>query len=478
MIKRTDQSRISNYREKVRLLHSKWRPHPGQEKILRAIFNEGKRRVFIQAGRKFGKSELCMYAAWRVATLVANAQTYIVGPTRRQQSEILWDNDRIQTFGPDFKQIEYKSELRIRFPEWRSFIKIDGSENFDSYRGTEYDLMILDEFKDIDPRFYDAAYPNLLSKNGILIVIGTPPDREGHYTRLMREVQTDTDWVHFHGTSWENPYLPGGHEWLKRERKKYFERGDERLWQIEYEAKFIPGGANAVFPVFNRDKHVRPHSDILAEIERDRHKLHWYTVSDPGSSTCFCVLFIAYNPYNSKIYVLDEIYEQDRMRTTAISIWKRVLEMQKELYPVLLPEKWNNLYDSAASWFQNEVASYFGHGLSPVKKKQGEKESEVSLIKDAMLTSQICLSDRVVKCLYEIENYVTDETGKYPDFEDHSIDCLRYFFQASGFTIDAQKALGLSSEDGPRFYTPEQDLRALRQREDPFSGLFDDPYDA
>ena len=79
---------LAEYRHKLKLL-SGWKAHDGQRKVLRSIFNDGVRRVFIQAGRKWGKTETIMYIAWRYAMLYPYAACYIIGPTRKQQSEII-----------------------------------------------------------------------------------------------------------------------------------------------------------------------------------------------------------------------------------------------------------------------------------------------------------------------------------------------------------------------------------------------------
>ena len=457
---------LLEYKARLEKLSACWSPHKGQKKVLRAMFNDGCKRAFVQAGRKFGKSELCMYAAWRTAVLNDNAQVYIVGPTRKDQGEIMWATHRLQGFGPQFGQEVLDSQFRIRFP-WNSFIKIDGSENYESFRGTQYDLMIIDEFKDVDPRFYEAAYPNLLAKNGTLMIIGTPPDRENHYVQLANEAKGDPDWTFFHATSWDNDKLPGGKEWLEKEKRKYYARGDEKIWRREYEAEFVPGGATAVFPMFTREQHVRPFDVLEAELKAHRGGLRWFTVSDPGTTTVFAVLFIAYNPHTSQVYVLDEIYEKDRSECSAIKIWKRVLEKKKKLAPRLEPEKWTDVFDEAAAWFSNEVANHFGHGLIPTNKRVANKENQISLIRDALSRENgFVISEDCLKAIWEIANYVTDEEGSYIKRDDHCIDGLRYFFDASGYTFDV--VAEEKDDDTHRAYTPDDDLMTYQKQKDPF----------
>ena len=418
-------------------------------------------------------SELCQYICWRKACEKDAASVYIIGPTRKQQTEIMWANGRLPSFASELGTESFESQARIKFP-WQSFIKLDGSENYEDYRGTEYDVMIFDEFKDCDFRFYEAVYPNLLARNGLLVVIGTPPDTFSHYMKLREEIEADDDWLFFHGTSWDNPYLPGGHAWLTKEKKKYYDRGDGAIWEREYEAKFVPGGANAVFPMFNRNRHVRDYDVVSTQILRDHRKLQWYVVCDPGTTTVFAVLFVAYNPFTSQVFVLDEIYESDRQKTSTVQIWNRVRERKAFLAPSIHPEDWNHIYDEAAAWFQSEVTAHFREALTPTTKKTAIKESQVSLIKDALCRKDgILVSSSCENFILETENYVTDESGRYRDKNDHLIDCFRYFMDAAGYTFDVDAEYEILT-DFPRVFTPERDMKEMNRRLNPFDDLIDE----
>jgi hypothetical protein len=268
----------------------------------------------------------------------------------------------------------------------------------------------------------------------------------GQYTQLAEEfrVRRDSFWIR--QPSWENPHI--SQEWLDNEREKLFARGEEEVWYREYEAKFVIGGRKSIFPMFDRNRHVRPHNSLMAEIRRDAKRLQWSVIADPGSTPKFGVLFVAYNPHSKKIYVLDEIYEGDQYNTSVQKIYPRITFICEQLYPnSSIIDEWVKIYDEAATWFTNEVMNYYGVYFSPTHKHLHKKDAGLSLIKDQLLHDVMCISDRCVNLCTEMENYVSDGKGNLPKSGDHLIDCLRY----------GNAALNI---------TPEDTLNSLKQKND------------
>lgn len=453
---------------RIAKLNSNWAPHPGQVKAGKALFNKKKKRLFIRAGRKWGKSEVVMYMAWRFALTTDNPQVYIIGPSQKQQKEIMWQNGRLRRFGPE-EYIEQTMESELRLKINGGFIKVDGSENFEAYRGTEYHLMILDEMKDQDPRFYQAAYPNLRSLDGTLVCIGTPPDHpDNFYVQLLNEIKSDSDWEHIHGTAWENPYVAGikdiqaAHDWLKAEKEKYLKRGDKERWLREYEAELAFGGRSRVIPNITRKTHVKP-SFHVEQLMENHKGLEHYVVLDPGTSTCFAGLFAAVDPYTSKIFLLDEIYEKDQTKTSTDHIWPTI--MQKCKYWNSRLDAWKIYYDDAAAWFANEVLSRYGAYISPAGKFKSDKELSISTLKDvARVPHLLTISDRCENLMWELENYVRDENGRIPKKNDHLIDSLRYLLVCSHYELN-ERPEPVEEEKG-RYVTLEQDIQIWRQQTD------------
>lgn len=415
-------------------LHKDWQPHTGQIQAGRELFVNDVRNIFIQCGRKWGKSEFCIYALWRWALLNPGSACYYLAPQQKQAKEIIWAANRIQNFGPKkYIQKVDNTELRIRFTNG-SFIKVDGSDNYESYRGITPDFVVYDEFKDFNPKFHEGMEPNRAVKNAPLVIIGTPPARECQYTVLADEYKERADSYWIRMDSYTNPHT--SKPWLDIEKEKLTKRGELDVWEREYEARFIRGGAGSIFPMVSKERHSVPHSQIAMEIKRDLNKLEWYCITDPGTTTCFAALFACINPYTKKVYILDEIYEKDQSQTSVRSIYPKLDSKMGEFYPTGdIDDDWYKCYDEAAAWFATEVIHQYGTSFFPTQKHLNKKEHGLSIIKDMLLHDLVVISDRCKNLFWEMENYVKDDKGNIPKKDDHLIDCLRYFVAAANYNM-------------------------------------------
>lgn len=436
-------------------LHEKWKPHSGQIEAGKALFVKDIRNLFIQCGRKWGKSEFCIYSLWRWALLHPNSACYYLAPQQKQAKEIIWASYRIQKFGPKkyIKKID-NTELRITFSNG-SFIKVDGSDNYDSYRGITPDFVVYDEFKDFNYRFHEGMAPNLAVRNAPLLIIGTPPDRECQYTMLADEYKERSDSYWIRMDSYTNPHV--SRDWLDREKAKLIARGENDVWQREYEARFIRGGASAIFPMITKERHVRLHQDIINEIKRDLNKMEFYCITDPGTTTCFAALFACVNPYTKKMYILDEIYEKDQDSTSTRSIYPKLDKKMSEFHPLGSLDDWYKGYDEAAAWFATEVLHQYGVSFFPTQKHLHKKEHGLSLIKDILLHDMVVISDRCIKLLWEMENYVKDDKGNLPKRDDHLIDCWRYLVAAANYSMLEVMEIIKQRNDHRRGYSLKED---------------------
>lgn len=447
-----------------------WEPHVKQAEVLFQLFYQDIRSIFIEAGRKFGKTELAAYILWRWCQTFPNCNGYYIAPLQTQAKEIIWADPRLQTFGPrswllDGDEGINNTDMRLKFKNG-SFIKVDGSDNYEKHRGTRPGILVYEEFKDHRKEFRIIMRPNLAVYNAPEIFIGTPPEdpqEDSEYVATMREHQKDPTKLYFHAPTSANPLI--SRKWLAEERERLYARGEGDVWEREYEARHVRGGASKIFPMLN-DSIIKPHGQLMHSLSRDLKKLQWISFADPAGASCFAVLFLAYNPYTKHLYALDEVYEKKQQDMTVRVIGQKIVDTIQELAPRPRCE-WRLGYDEAETWFANEMLDHFEEGLEPSQKSRADKISGLTLIKDILLTGNLTISDRCVHFFKEMDQYKKDENGKIPKKNDHLIDCFRYALDALHFSLVEEIE-----------YHPEKDPDWRGARiEDDFPGMFDDSFD-
>jgi hypothetical protein len=300
--------------------------------------------------------------------------------------------------------------------------------------------------------------PNYAAHDSPLIIIGTPPEVEDHhFYHTEDEFKQNPKKKDFVFSSYENPHIPK--ETLDAKREELYRRGEGDTWEREYMVRKVFGGKNSIFPMFDPKRHVKPHDQVINNIRRDFHKLNWANAADPGTHTCFAVLYGAMNPYTRKIYLLDEIYETDQRQTSVSVIGKRHIVKKANLWN---RADWIQTYDEAAAWFANEMIDQFDEPFMPTSKALNKKEQGLGLIKDLLLLDMIEISDRCVNLVKEMLNYIRDKNGKIPKENDHLIDNLRYLLGAWAYdmneTIEPRNKEEANKEWKP-YYSPEEDFK-------------------
>lgn len=422
------------------------RLHPDQIEQLRPLYSGSVKSLFLSCGRKWGKSELVGYILWRHALENPGSACYYIGPEAAHARKIMWDKMRFQRFlgsdTPKYIDTIRNQEMMVRLKNG-SFIQVVGSDNYAVANGLTPDIAVYDEFKAFNPRWHVEFAPNRAAKAAPLVIIGTKP-RAGNsnmeqYNEILDFAKKNPHrWYVAERTTFDNPinHLPEQKEIIEEEIEQLIARGEEDVVQLEYFSKVVPGGKRAIFPMFTRERHVRPHNELIAEIKRDIPKMEWYCIADPGSTTCFATLFIAVHPYSRKVYVLDELYETTQENTSTRKMYPRMDSKMMELYPnSSVEDDWYKVHDEAAAWFATEVMDQYFVYFASTQKHMNKKEHGLSLIKDLMLHDMIVFSDRCLKLFWEIEMYAKDDKGNIPKKNDHLIDCLRYFLGAANYNM-------------------------------------------
>lgn len=511
-----DQQKALEYESDLILdLELCWKPHPAQQKIKNAVFVDGDKLVFLECGRKFGKSEMLIYFLYRFALLNPNSACYFIAPFQKQARELVWSNNRIQNFfmplvDPKtnmthkghtreesyqiWEELREKygvkvtdQDMRVRFGNG-SFIKLDGADNHQAYRGVNPHIIVYDEFKDHHPKFHVGMDPNLATFDAPLIVAGTPCEGDENnmetFNSLADYADTAEHGSYFNMPTYTNPHI--SKEFLLRKKGELFARSEEDKWFREYMAQRVRSGARNIFPMLDvpdylsdttqiikeTTRHIVPEEELRERINYRRREWDFFMAFDPASTSTFAVLLVAINDKTKQVLILDEIYAIKKADTSTGQIFPKALA---------LLDKWNILhddcrmiYDYAAAWFENEVTDKFpDYGLEPSIKDIGKKkEVRLSLIKDMLLLDEcILVSQKCVKFLWEAMNYRVDDNGRIPKENDHLLDDFRYIL-SNAYYNTVPNAIQPKDADGRRGYTVESDRRA--DKSDPFEHLMED----
>jgi hypothetical protein len=203
-----------------------WHPHEKQLEIL----NSKNLVKVIAAGKGFGKTSLCAYIALRTL-LEKNKKILVVAPSYGL-------TDRIREYLNQWIVTAFKGEIKFSarpFPtyktRWGSYIDCRSGEQPTEIQGKAYDLIIVDECREIDRKVYETYIANAArEKFGEFFYIGTPGGRNWFWEIWMREKENNGS---FQFTSIDNPYFP------KEKWEEYKKKTPELIFRQEYEAEFI-----------------------------------------------------------------------------------------------------------------------------------------------------------------------------------------------------------------------------------------------
>ena len=495
-----NHSEFLKYKEEVeRDIHSIWLPHSGQLEIAKAFLLEWMLGVFLQCGRKFGKTDIACYLLYMFAMLFENAECYFIADEKDHARDIIWNNGRLPRFFTSFRQrkdesyADFKarkilgekldnkwiasvnnSEMIVKFRN-NSFIAVEGAKNYAKADGLTPTFVVYDEFKHHDRRYDTAMRPNLRALNGRILIMGTPPpDEENYYCETADEFRNRDKHIWLKRPSYMNPHVYDGKDdpFLKEEEKAYRRKGEYHVFAREYLAEIYPDYNSMIFPMYNPEVHVGKYEEMVAEVKRNYRDWDLFVSFDPAASSVFGVLLVAINNKDKRVWLLDEIYEDRTMETRAKSIYSRARDKWREINA--FDADWHKIYDHAEKWFQVEIALEFDEAIFPCEKDLKNKEAKLSVIKDTMLHGRFKATDRCSKTCWELQVYKKDENGKIPKENDHNIDNLRYILNAAMYESVPKEEI--KADDPRRAFSMDNDFSEDSEAERLLGGYTDDEY--
>jgi len=218
--------------------------HRGQVEIIDSFFIQGKKYIFVRFGRKGAKTATNIDIAWRFAYEFPRSTIYICLPTITQAIEVYWDEKRIQWCDIQDpwmceKYIDHvdNNKHMITFRNG-STIKLIGTWSESRGRGTQPNLLIVDELADCSGEYLDAMEPNLAAKpDARCVMSGTPPKKRNHFHEWEDRIRANVEGFRLHYSSYINTALPHLATWLDNKKLELIAAGKEDVWLREYMAE-------------------------------------------------------------------------------------------------------------------------------------------------------------------------------------------------------------------------------------------------
>lgn len=212
-------------------------PHKGQIPIIEAIKDKNKRDFVLVCGRRFGKTFISAYVAFR-ELLKPNRNIWIVAPTSdlTQKTFTYIIKFLSKVFEPGEYKITTKPYTKLVMANG-SWIECKTADNPTSLIGEELDLLIIDEAARISPMVYERELAaTTMPRKGRTIFISSPKGKNWFYNKFKYIEKSDDGFV-WNAPSSDNP--DNTPEELERIRRGL----PEAIWKQEYLAQFIDSGA-------------------------------------------------------------------------------------------------------------------------------------------------------------------------------------------------------------------------------------------
>lgn len=296
----------------------------------------------INCGRRAGKSYLVSIEMLRFASENSNTDCWYISPTYKQSKSIMWSMLK-DLIPPEVIKKSNETELTIELIN-NSRIMLKGGDNPDSLRGVKIDFCVFDEtafFVRWD-EVWKVIRPTLIDSKASVWFISTP-NGFNHFRDLF--YTKDRDWISFHFTTYENPYL----DKAELDQMKLEMDEDSFAQEVLGEFRKMTG---LIYKDFNREIH-------LVDIPYNKFTDEWtYTRSlDFGFAHKSALGYFAISPNKSEIYMYDGLYQSGLFESQIAEIVK-----EKDTHEIIRP-----VADSAQPM---SIAQLFHYGVrfDPVDK--------------------------------------------------------------------------------------------------------------
>lgn len=380
--------------------------HNGQMDILNSFFNDGLKRMFFRAGRKFAKTSTMIDIAWRFANEHPKSVIYYGFPTITQAIEVVWEEKRLQYCDSKDDDMNLKyvnktddSKHIVTFNNG-SYIKLIGTWSEARGRGTQPDLLLMDEVQDCSPAYLDAMWPNLAAKDGYCIMAGTPPPVRNHYHQWEDRFSNAKDGKGFKYSSYANTALPHLEEWLDTTKNELFKCGKQDEWFREYMAEDCFSSAQRVLP----DPELEEHDALYTHVAMFQNRFS--PVVGMFSHPNYFVAIYGLLGDRGEVYILDADVKKQLFDLSHRKIQEGIDEKTEEYFIRFAKRPRNLLFDPSKTIREN-----FSN-IAEARDDLKWQDRGIPLLREMMNENKIRFSDKLGEIGVECQRLMMDEKEK------------------------------------------------------------------
>lgn len=416
------------------------------------------------AGRRWGKS---LVASKEAAPVILTPDTlgYVVSTTHDLAYKVFKEiyKDLIMTaqLGQYLvsKSMSKPYSMVFDFPwgEGLSEVHCKSAENPDNLVGDKLDWLIFDEAAQSSMRIWEQYLePALADRDGWALFITTPRGYNWIYELYKRGKDPgEPDWQSWKGPTSDNPIIK--RSFLARARRK----ADDATYRQEYDADFTIS-TGQVYPSFTEETHVVPHQEMEIPKEWRRYRMiDWGFSPDP-----FVMLWAAVDG-EDRIHIYHEYVQRRRsLKKHANFLVRQVRKRQEDVKTIKLRGEWVVLsrnkhippFDDEKTDYEWTVADPHASGRSnmvtmdehgiPCWGRSTRIDDGLDKVRERLAirddgTPGLYVSSACVETVNEFNLYAYPENesknvGDNPtDYNNHSMDCIRYLimaFETGGMT--------------------------------------------
>lgn len=389
--------------------------HEGQQAILDAVFVQDKRYIFARIGRKGAKTTTNIDISWKFSLKKPRRTTFICLPTITQAIEVYWDEKRLQWCDVDNDHMadKYISSIdnnkhMITFNNG-SIIKLIGTWSEARGRGTQPDLLIVDEIQDASGDYLDAMEPNLAAKaDSLCIMSGTPPRKKNHYHVWEDRIKNNPEGFSVKYSSYINTALPHLKPWLDNKREELIKAGKEDVWLREYMAEDCFRSDDRVLP----DIHFVDHDNLLCELKSVDPTVYQpvfgLVVTDHHLTATYNVLF--HSRYDgTRLYTLESQHLNKIWDKSYAEIFRQMNEKMQQ-YSSIFKKEWRKVVLDDTNSFADVIPGVTNAKIDLKWMKRG-----IPLLKEMILEDKLTFSTFSSDIGVQAQNLLKeDDVRDYP----------------------------------------------------------------